>query len=333
VHVVSLVNTSDLRNGLFQLEKRIPLLAFPILFYFKVIEQDLARKVASVFIVSVGLACVVCLSLSVYFSVTGLFRNPSFDFASLFFYENLSRQVDLHPTYLSMYILLCLVVLLNEQQRKWPLIAFFILMLLLLSSRMALISFPVVLIVMTLIKMNKRTILQSLGLILLFATLLVLLFFLSPTVWNRQFAHYLSFDPEAGYTGISMRIVHWKASVQAIKGHYLWGTGVGDTQRILDVAYHELGYDNFMGFNSHSQFMWDLLTLGIFGLAILLANFILPMVLAFRKRDTVYFSFLLIVLLFCLTECVFFVNKGIAFFGFFNSLFLLNDRNNRQTVG
>ena len=74
--------------------------------------------------------------------------------------------------------------------------------------------------------------------------------------------------------------------------------------------------------NAHNMFFDTMISVGIIGVLLLLAYFIIPLVLWIRlkKFDMLYFSFLLMIGFNALFESIFEVQLGIIFFCFFNSL-------------
>lgn len=78
----------------------------------------------------------------------------------------------------------------------------------------------------------------------------------------------------------------------------------------------------FFELNPHNQFIDTIMSVGIVGLLLLLAYFIIPVVLMIRNRkfDVIYLIFLLIIAFNALFESVFEGQVGIIFFNFFNML-------------
>ncbi len=78
----------------------------------------------------------------------------------------------------------------------------------------------------------------------------------------------------------------------------------------------------FFELNPHNQFIDTIMSVGIVGLLLLLAYFIIPVVLMIRNRkfDATYLVFLLIIAFNALFESVFEGQVGIIFFNFFNML-------------
>ena len=74
--------------------------------------------------------------------------------------------------------------------------------------------------------------------------------------------------------------------------------------------------------NAHNQYLDTMISVGLIGLLLLLAHFLIPMVWATRRKPfgIVSFSLLLIVMFNALFESIFEVQMGIIFFCFFNAL-------------
>lgn len=74
--------------------------------------------------------------------------------------------------------------------------------------------------------------------------------------------------------------------------------------------------------NAHNMFFETIISVGIIGLLLLLAYFVIPLVLWIKNKnfDMLYFSFLLMIGFNALFESIFEVQLGIIFFCFFNSL-------------
>ena len=73
------------------------------------------------------------------------------------------------------------------------------------------------------------------------------------------------------------------------------------------------------------MFFETVMSVGIIGLLLLLAYFLIPFILWIKTKrfDMLYFSFLLMIGFNMLFESVFEVQMGIIFFAFFNSLLFL----------
>ena len=74
--------------------------------------------------------------------------------------------------------------------------------------------------------------------------------------------------------------------------------------------------------NAHNMFIETLISVGVVGVMLLLAYFVLPIVLWIRQKrfDIFFFTFLMMVFFNAMFESVFERQLGIIFFCFFNSL-------------
>jgi len=89
---------------------------------------------------------------------------------------------------------------------------------------------------------------------------------------------------------------------------------------LVDYLYINFAIDK--GINAHNQFFETLISVGIIGVILLLAYFVVPLILWIKRKrcDMLYFSFLLMIGFNMLFESVFEVQMGIIFFAFFNAL-------------
>lgn len=89
------------------------------------------------------------------------------------------------------------------------------------------------------------------------------------------------------------------------------------------VEYQFIRYAIDREINAHNMFFETIISVGIIGLLLLLAYFVIPLVLWVKTKrfDMLYFSFLIMIAFNMLFESVFEVQMGIIFFCFFNMLF------------
>lgn len=78
----------------------------------------------------------------------------------------------------------------------------------------------------------------------------------------------------------------------------------------------------FFELNPHNQFIDSTISIGVIGLLLLLAYFVIPVVLMikYKKNDIIYLIFIMIIAFNALFESVFEGQVGIIFFNFFNML-------------
>ena len=93
------------------------------------------------------------------------------------------------------------------------------------------------------------------------------------------------------------------------------------------VEYQFIRYAIDNEINAHNMFFETLISVGIIGVLLLLAYFVIPLVLWIKKKkfDMLYCAFLLMIGFNALFESIFEVQLGIIFFCFFNSLLFRED--------
>ncbi len=95
-------------------------------------------------------------------------------------------------------------------------------------------------------------------------------------------------------------------------------------ESVLDmyVSYIYIKNAIFFELNPHNQFIDTTISIGVFGLLLLLAYFVIPVVLMikYKKNDIIYMIFIMIIAFNALFESVFEGQMGIIFFNFFNML-------------
>lgn len=101
------------------------------------------------------------------------------------------------------------------------------------------------------------------------------------------------------------------------------------------VEYQFIRYAIDNEINAHNMFFETIISVGVIGLLLLLAYFVIPLILWIKTKhvDLLYFSFLFMMGFNMIFESVFEVQKGIIFFCFFNALlFTLSFRVKRSEI-
>lgn len=334
--VVSLLYTQRLKEGLWELEKAVPLIAFPLIFSS---AKQLAKKdihfILRAFILSNVAFGIICLSYATY----QYWANS----VNLFFNFDLVMIFHSHPTYYSMYILFCLTTLLyfnldDEEDKGWDrnkfvvgaIVLFFTAIIFLLAVRFIFVQFILFggVVIYLYIQRSKR-ILTGILLLISFVTIVGFAVATNKVLQERlmqlveSHTYTLSANTMEGYNGLTTRLAQWEVSWTIIKEAPVWGVGPADVQHKLQVAYKNnfLKYSYRDKLNAHNQYVQTCLGLGFIGLLFFIANLAVPGILAIRQKKIVHFAFLLIFAVGCVTESMLYVQKGIVFFALFNSLF------------
>lgn len=309
-----------------KLETQFSLLVTPLLFsYIRFSKKDLLTASKIIFYT---------LSVLVFGYVTYLiFKFPDFSISLLL--EQLS--IKWHRTYFSMFLLFFGFVLFNENLQKGKLKKSFvvlgltILMTQMLESRIALVCIPVILLIVMTNYSGKRK--KTMFVVLLALTAGVSAIFVNNSkraeVIIKRYTSILNDTDSENLLLLEDRLIVWKITLGIIKENSLFGVGTGDSDCTLQNECQNQT-PNLTYTNPHNQYLDILLKYGCFGFILFLGMFLWPLFLSIIKwKSTLYLIFLVIHLIFFMTETVLNRQMGVLFYSFVNSLlfFYLKSKN------
>ena len=117
-------------------------------------------------------------------------------------------------------------------------------------------------------------------------------------------------------TSISIRREIWPCAWEVFENNWATGVGYQDMRWKLNKCYqrHEfLGW--WFKYNTHNQFLHELVCYGLFGGIIFLAALGLPLFLAWRNQRHYLLAFMGLIFLCCITENIFMQHKGAMLYG------------------
>jgi O-antigen ligase len=320
-------------NALKSIEKRASFLIIPIIIAsVPPFKKQILKTGFFVFVISVLMVCLSCIIMSGReYLITGDYR--------VFFYQYLSKQMDLNAIYLSLYCTFCLCVLMyyyfiNPDPFKFiskPLaITLYITLLvfiILLSSKMMIFLSIVLTILSILYVAYKRG--------RLIAGLLLIAFIICAgglIIWNTHYVRWRIqvtlvkkyHNQNDDQNGLAVRQKLWETSMKLIKERPLLGYGVMHANERLVQEYRR---DNFIiaaenKYNSHSVYLQILLNGGVLAFMPLFMLLLTSSIIAIRRRSYLFLTFLFITILLGITEALFEGQKGIVFFVLFLFLFI-----------
>lgn len=333
IYLIGLFYTRNMVYAKFDITVKLSLIVFPLLF------ATIDRRVFSflrinyIFLTYVAgclAASLVCLT----HAWSGYLDSGD---AGLFFYTRLS--ILHHSGYLAMFIDFAIVIIvflsLNNRNhlRQWHLVfitllvIFFNLMVVLLSSKMGILSLLVIYFLMAAIFCFSRpTRRKALFPITMMVTVIVFTFSLPQTMERVERTtnvveniDSLKSDAEES-TG--ERILVWKSAWNIIQHHPLIGVGTGDVKDALleEYASQGIAYAYSRNLDAHNQYLQTYLSVGLIGFLVLITMLAWPAIIAFTKRDYIYFFFILLFAMSILTESMFENQAGSVFYAFFNAL-------------
>ena len=254
--------------------------------------------------------------------------------------HNFSFPIEMHATYLSMYVAFsiivfsCLLATDKTNRLRFVYIACIILLsggLLQLSSRAVFIALLLVMVVafpFLLYTGKKRIWFISISI----ALSSVLLFAINNIdSFKTRYLSELKKDLTQKPTLIEVsepRVARWEVIIEMVKHSPIVGYGTGSEKDMLQQKYFEKKlYTSFIHqFNTHSEYLSLLLKMGVIGLALFIYLLYFGFAKALKKRDVYFFGFMILITIVCVSENVLDLNKGIFFYGFFFSLFVLKDK-------
>lgn len=351
--VVSSAYSSDKTEALFVLEKQLTLFFVPLILGSSFEGNIFKLKlVVWSFITSVFFACGYLLLY--FFTVYQVLKNHVSvqDFINMQLHHNFSMPLKLHATYLSIYVcfsIACTLYFLFNDSRFYKIIAFiflpvFILSFILLSSRIVFI--PFILIIFFVLPFFIRRKFVFVYFILLISSFLFMFYLLRNfTAFEARFKtdtlRELNLKPGTdkmfSFESITAsndatRAERWKCAVELIRERPIVGYGTGDEKKMLSEKYvkYDLTNSSVNNFDSHNQYFAFMIKSGFFGIFTFLLLLVFSFFIAIKYRNYMQICLLFIVIITCLTENVLESNKGILFFAFFNSVFVMGISGNNS---
>jgi O-antigen ligase len=345
LHVVALIYTTDINDGVKHLEVKATFLLLPVFFIGRnLISDKQSDGVMKAFVAGSFTALLICIIVATANSITvnanGLSFNTSiwdgtrdYPFLELLknnwsYFSYSSFSVFLHPSYFSMYLLFSIGILIyflhNQLNKAWivlniTLISIFIIAIFLLGSRAGILCSGIAIIAFVAYKLLKST-KKIIFIPIILVTIISIFFLFSSSRFSIISRDFSSYDYAGLKSTSNTRIKIWEKSVNQIKSHFIFGVGPGDTLKSLDFVSSD--DPQKVKLNAHNQYLETFLALGLLGFCVLISIFVVPFVIAFRRKDALLFFFLYIVAFNCLFESVLERAAGVIFYAFFFCLFL-----------
>ena len=258
-------------------------------------------------------------------------------FSRLFINHNFSSPVDMHATYMAMYVALSIPIFLFyilQEKRKSLQYIYGISLLILsagllqLASRSVLIAIFIVILVFFpyfMLKRKKRVRLSMAALVILLIPLLAIT---KVDSFKKRYVENLKNDlvQTPGNEIQEPRIARWICGWELARKSPVIGYGSGSEKRLLKEKYFDkkLYSSYLLELNAHNQYLSILIKTGAIGLFIFLATLFAGFAAAWKQRDIIFISFVTLIAVVSFSENVLDVNKGIFFYAFFFSFFALS---------
>lgn len=347
--IIGLLYTSNLKEGFYELDKKITLAAFPVLFLFFQRELTLAQlnNILKSFLAGVIVCGLISIGLGFYHStniVHGVvtFRTAVNDFVyerGDSFFEQVTQGGNyffgtyispfIHTNYYGLYLSLgCFIAVyfffVSIKKYRYLISGFFLFCVLVLcDSRGPLIAFLLTIPVVVVLGVQKRLFKMALP-FLIVAILLILSISPRTSLLFADLKHTMENVDYDSKESTMLRLVVWDSALDIIKENWLFGVGTGDREDAMLSFTESRNKAAFeMKLNAHNQYLESFMTFGILGLGMMIVLLIAPLVHAFVNRDNLFAAFQMIIGFNMLFESILQVFQGIVFFSFFYCLFVL----------
>jgi O-antigen ligase len=331
-HLLALIYTQDIGMGFHKLETKLSLLIFPLLLTSSYEEKSTAPASWHwAFVLGNGLAALLSLGAATWsFLATG---------ENLFFYQNLSGFLRLHPTYFAANLGLALFFLIQDRLlfadhrslAKGLLIILLAVTFLLLSARMAFVAVILLgMISWIAYAVGRPGFFKRSAVGLGFLGLVITLLFLLPGPGSRI---QRAIENNTSGPG-NVRFQIWDAAWDLIQEAPLIGLGTGDAPSNLLEQYQQLDYQTPFEkkLNAHNQYIQNALAIGIPGSLFWLSTLLFFLRTFLRKREFAGAFFIGLCLLLFLTESMLETQKGNLWFGFFCMLFWIRSQSSQLST-
>jgi O-antigen ligase len=264
----------------------------------------------------------------------------------LFSYANLSDGIGLHPTFFSLYLACCILLLIDHlsslpstamKAATILAILYFTAFIVLLSSRIVLIGLGVAFLILLGKSVVRKQ--RTVGLIMIAASVLIaLMVVVNPVTRYRNVndIQITTFTIEPGQhytTAAQIRLSLWWLAVHSLKGiNPIVGAGTGDVAKEIGTTSATLEVTNSISsFDPHNQYLYTWIANGIPALLVLVLCYYLPARWAWTKNDLLLVGFQFLFALVCFTESALELQKGIAFYALFSGVLFFH-RQSFQTI-
>jgi O-antigen ligase len=348
LYVLGLLFTSDLSEGWVDLETKMSFLILPLFYGLRKREKAINSSII-IWALVLGLLCFI---FYCYYQATLCYEGQR----NRFCFENIKLSQGVHPTYVALYIIGAMSMVIVDLKKSkalfklkiigailiLPLFMYFVYRLYSIGPWVGLIAVLSSTLFLFFYQIKKIWIFFASGILILgVCYLLVSNLDLLESDYKAikvEVASY--FEDEDLYleqnqnnlNSVSARIVLWNTAADFI-GENPMGVGTGDSNQELYDFYTSKGMQAYAErqLNPHSQFLQTGIALGIIGSLYLLFAFGYYTRLAFKHR---HYGLMVLVSLFgsiCLVESLFERQLGILFFMFFLMIFVVEiDKNLSQ---
>lgn len=318
--VVGLLHTSDMQQGIRDIERSAFLIALLIIVY------QLRNLGIGSFWVMFSFTTA-CIALTLYGLVATFLNDKQQEILELG-HASFPENIHIHPTYLSLYLIFIFYFLLETVRKKRlelnrlsmygmiSILIYVVVLLVFLRSQMSLLIFSMLFIVYIVIIFKRRAWLVTFSLF----TIGFLVFLLD----SKRVVTFFDTYGKNVSSALDQRFFVWEGAIEGIKSHVFFGAGTGGEQRLISEGYAKTGYQEGIdnSYNAHNQYLQFLARNGAIELLCFLALLVYSFRQSLKMPNYIFLMFNMTVTLIMFTESFLDVQRGIVFFYFFLCVFI-----------
>ncbi len=352
ITLTSALFSKNISVGFSSVNKDLLLILIPITLLVLTKKRINLNKLLQVFLISNIIATFILLSFNLYNFLKGVNTNQ-------LFFHDFTRLYDQHPVYYSLNLALSCFFL-NElylKKKKVSLVVFIASSIILFlgiffCASKIIISVFIILYTIQLLLLVKK---MKFKLMFLFLFAFSIIFSANNTYIKDRFvsgfkygfadfqpvedvreAKTFTYDEKENISDLELRVLFAKIGLFHFwnDDKLLFGYGVGDVQTHLDYHYmfYGLAPNWYQGYNLHNQYLQVLLTFGLFVFLLFIIYLYISLQKSIKSKSIIHIYFIIIILGAFIFENYLVRNKGILFFYFFNTLFLINSSKTKKLI-
>jgi len=245
-----------------------------------------------------------------------------------------SEIINIHPSYLGLYSLLSIAVLLFNKIKVKNTIK--IVLYLILLVNILFLNARILFLLLGILVIIKFFSIESVKIkIVIFSSFVFLvitsLIFLQNTYLYKklikgslwEISHNAGTHNTTDKYPSDSRLVRWKSAIEGTKNHRIIGSGIGTEMDVLLPMYkkNKLIVSHYRKFNTHNQYLYYLITTGVIGLILFLYLLLYNIFISIKNRDLIMFYFFTMLFFISLVENVMYRNAGFIFIAIYISLY------------
>jgi O-antigen ligase len=259
-------------------------------------------------------------------------------------YHNFTAPLKFHPTYLGSYFYLSIMSILYFLTKKpskllWAVSVLVVLFLILIeffiNSRVILflliLSLTLFFLWFLKVQFQKNRLYFFTYIIAFFIVIITAFSFVKNTYIYYRFTNELSWEASKNVdskinkdNGGDSRLARWSSIVEVIKEKPLLGYGTGNEKEVLKAQFQKdnLKFSSENNYDSHNLYLSYSVQFGLLGFLILSFFIISNLIFSFQKKNILFFSLILGLMLVLFFENFLNNNAGIVFIAFFQNLLM-----------